>query len=138
MKEWGAHVTTACSTDAVELVKRLGADDVIDYKSEDVAKRIKIEPRYDVILDSVGGNLEYFTNNAGRSCSKSTYVTLMPPMLDIIDESGLALGSLRSAGTFFAMALRQVSLYRIEVMASFMITRKNLTTCQQDVFETAL
>ncbi|CAB3986922.1 reticulon-4-interacting 1, mitochondrial isoform X1 [Paramuricea clavata] len=107
MKEWGAHVTTSCSTDAVELVKRLGADDVIDYKSEDVAKRIKSEPRYDVILDSVGGQLEYFTNNAGRSCSKSTYVTLMPPMLDIIDESGLALGSLRSAGTFFAMALRQ-------------------------------
>jgi NADPH:quinone reductase-like Zn-dependent oxidoreductase len=46
MKEWGAHVTTSCSTDAVELVKKLGADDVIDYKSEDVARRIKNEPRY--------------------------------------------------------------------------------------------
>lgn len=46
MKEWGAHVTTSCSTDAVELVKRLGADDVIDYKTEDIAKRIRREPRY--------------------------------------------------------------------------------------------
>ena len=107
MKEWGAHVTTSCSTDAVELVKRLGADDVIDYKSEDVAKRVKSEPRYNVILDSVGGNLEYFSTNAGRSCSKSTYVTLMPPMLDIIDQSGIALGSLKSATTFFSMALKQ-------------------------------
>ncbi len=66
--------------------------------------------RYDVILDSVGGNLEYFSNNSGRSCSKSTYVTLMPPLLDIIDESGLALGSLKSARTFFSVALRQVGL----------------------------
>jgi NADPH:quinone reductase-like Zn-dependent oxidoreductase len=46
MKEWGAHVTTSCSTDAVELVKKLGADDVIDYKREDVARRIKNEPRH--------------------------------------------------------------------------------------------
>ena len=50
MKEWGAHVTTSCSTDAVELVKRLGADDVIDYKREDVAKRIKSEPRCLIFL----------------------------------------------------------------------------------------
>ncbi|XP_028394271.1 reticulon-4-interacting protein 1, mitochondrial-like [Dendronephthya gigantea] len=107
MKEWGAHVTTSCSTDAVELVRRLGADDVIDYKTEDVAERIKSEARYDVILDSVGGNLKYFSNKQGMSCSKSTYVTLMPPMLEYIDESGLAVGALKSAGTFFGMALRQ-------------------------------
>ncbi len=45
MKHWGAHVTTSCSTDAVELAKRLGADEVIDYKSEDVTKRIQSESR---------------------------------------------------------------------------------------------
>jgi hypothetical protein len=31
-------------------------------------------------------------------------------MLDIIDESGMALGSLKSATTFFSTALKQVSL----------------------------
>lgn len=65
-------------------------------------------PRYDVILDSVGGNLEIFTGKEGRSCGKSTYVTLMPPMLDILDESGVVLGSLRSATAFISMALKQV------------------------------
>ena len=40
MKAWGADVTTTCSTDAVELVKSLGADTVIDYRTTDVAKEL--------------------------------------------------------------------------------------------------
>lgn len=61
-----------------------------------------------MILDSVGGNLEYFTDKDGRSCRKSTYITLMPPLLDILDESGLALGALKSASTFLGTAIKQV------------------------------
>ena len=49
-----------------------------------------------------------FTGKGGRSCSRSTYVTLMPPMLNILDESGMALGSLRSATAFVSMAVQQV------------------------------
>ncbi|XP_046851069.1 reticulon-4-interacting protein 1 homolog, mitochondrial-like isoform X2 [Xenia sp. Carnegie-2017] len=106
MKEWGAHVTTSCSTDAIDLVKKLGADDVIDYKTEDLVKRLKNEPRYDVILDSVGTNLEYFKSGSKRSCNKtSKYVTLMPPLLDIVDESGLALGTLAVVNTFLRKAV---------------------------------
>ena len=37
LKAWGAEVTTVCSTDAVELVRSLGADHVIDYKTQDPA-----------------------------------------------------------------------------------------------------
>ena len=40
MKAWGADVTTTCSTDAVELVKSLGADTVIDYRTTDVVKEL--------------------------------------------------------------------------------------------------
>ena len=69
--------------------------------------------RCDVILDSVGGNLKYFSNKQGISCKRSTYVTLMPPMLEYVDESGLGLGLLRSAGTFFGMALKQVSVLTV-------------------------
>jgi NADPH:quinone reductase-like Zn-dependent oxidoreductase len=49
-KALGAHVTGVCSGKNVELVKSLGADEVIDYTKDDFAKRPE---RYDVFLDNV-------------------------------------------------------------------------------------
>ncbi len=49
-KALGAHVTGVCSGRNIELVKSLGADEVIDYTKEDFAKRPE---RYDVFLDNV-------------------------------------------------------------------------------------
>ncbi len=50
-KAFGAHVTGVSSTATVELVRSIGADDVIDYTREDFADR---GTRYDVILDIAG------------------------------------------------------------------------------------
>jgi len=47
----GAEVTGVCSTTNVELVRSLGATDVVDYTAEDFTDR---RARYDVILDNVG------------------------------------------------------------------------------------
>jgi NADPH:quinone reductase-like Zn-dependent oxidoreductase len=51
-KVFGAHVTGVCSTTKVDLVRSLGADQVIDYAREDFADG---QQRYEVILD-IGGN----------------------------------------------------------------------------------
>jgi NADPH:quinone reductase-like Zn-dependent oxidoreductase len=49
-KAMGARVTAACSGRNVDLVRRLGADEVIDYTKENVAAR---GPRYDVVFGAV-------------------------------------------------------------------------------------
>jgi NADPH:quinone reductase-like Zn-dependent oxidoreductase len=50
-KHFGAHVTAVCNTKNVELVRALGADDVVDYLREDFTKSGKT---YDVVFDAVG------------------------------------------------------------------------------------
>ena len=52
-KTFGAEVTGVCSTRNVELVKSLGADHVIDYKTTDYTKE---DARYDLIVDNVGNH----------------------------------------------------------------------------------
>ncbi len=47
----GAHVTAVCTTKNIELMRSLGADEVIDYTQEDFTKNGE---SYDVVLDAVG------------------------------------------------------------------------------------
>src|SRR5437879_8479748 len=49
-KAYGAIVTGVCSTSKVEMVRSIGADQVIDYTRDEIAGR------YDVIIDT-GGNM---------------------------------------------------------------------------------
>ncbi len=50
-KHFGAHVTAVCNTKNVELVRSLGADEVVDYLQEDFTENGRT---YDVVFDSVG------------------------------------------------------------------------------------
>ena len=50
-KAFGAVVTGVCSTSKMDLVKSIGADDVIDYTREDFAEGAR---RWDLIIDNAG------------------------------------------------------------------------------------
>lgn len=51
LKHYGVYVTAVCNGENAELVKSLGADKVIDYKTEDFTKD---DERYDFVFETVG------------------------------------------------------------------------------------
>ncbi len=57
-KALGAEVTAVCSTRNVDLVRSLGAADVVDYRHDDF---VVGGPRFDVMIDNVG-------NRTAREC----------------------------------------------------------------------
>jgi NADPH:quinone reductase-like Zn-dependent oxidoreductase len=50
-KSLGAEVTGVCSTRNVDLVRSIGAAEVVDYTRDDFARRPQ---RYDVVIDTIG------------------------------------------------------------------------------------
>jgi NADPH:quinone reductase-like Zn-dependent oxidoreductase len=50
-KHFGAEVTGVCSAQNADMVRSIGADHVIDYRSEDFTKNGR---RYDIIVDTAG------------------------------------------------------------------------------------
>jgi NADPH:quinone reductase-like Zn-dependent oxidoreductase len=53
-KHIGAYVTTTVSTDAVDMAKKLGADEVIDYKAQQFENLLH---DFDAVFDTVGGEV---------------------------------------------------------------------------------
>lgn len=74
-KHYGAEVTGVCSTTNVELVKSLGADQVIDYTQEDFAESGET---YDVVFDAVGKSS--FSRSKNSLKKEGLYLTTLPTL----------------------------------------------------------
>ena len=88
-KYYGAEITAVCNTRNLEIVKLLGADEVIDYTKEDFTKNGQI---YDVVIDAVGkssffrckkllkpGGI-YFSTDLGF-LSQNIFLALLTPII---------------------------------------------------------
>jgi NADPH:quinone reductase-like Zn-dependent oxidoreductase len=72
-KYYGAQVTGVCSTTNKELVKSLGANNVIDYKEENFTKNGQT---YDIIFDAVGKSS--FSKCKNSLTQTGIYLTTVP------------------------------------------------------------
>lgn len=91
--EINSQIIATCSEDAICLVKELGANYVIDYKSENADEELVASGPYDLILDCAGLGQEYANK---LNWSFSNYVTFTSPMLRNFDSHGLAAGAIRN------------------------------------------
>jgi len=85
-KHLGAEVTGVCSTSNLEMVKNLGADEVIDYTRQD---SVSEGVHYDFMLDSVG---KFRTSKLKYACKKAL---TQSGMYVSIDDGDLKLDSRR-------------------------------------------
>lgn len=69
-KTYDTEVTGVCSTTNLEMVRSIGADNVIDYRKEDFTERTD---EYDIIFDAVRKNT--FANCKNALTSRGIYVT---------------------------------------------------------------
>jgi NADPH:quinone reductase-like Zn-dependent oxidoreductase len=73
----GCHVTVTCSGPNVELCKSLGADEVIDYRTQDVVQTLARKgQQYDLIVDNVFANADIYWSSHKYLKPEGRYVTI--------------------------------------------------------------
>lgn len=84
-KALGAYTATTVSTDDVEHAKTLGADEVIDYKSQDFSESLQ---DFDAVFDTVGGEV---TDKSFKVLKKGGVIVSMlgQPNEELAREAGV-------------------------------------------------
>ncbi|MNP00435.1 Quinone oxidoreductase 1 [compost metagenome] len=89
-KSFGAEVTAICSAGNFELVKSLGADQVIDYTKEDITTK---DERYEIVFDAVG------------KVSKSKYKKVLTTNGSYVTVDGQGIAKIRNEDILFLQEL---------------------------------
>jgi NADPH:quinone reductase-like Zn-dependent oxidoreductase len=118
-RHFDAHVTAVCNTQNVELVRSLGADDVIDYLQEDFTKNGET---YDVVFDAVGKQsfrrCRRSLRQGGSFISTDLGFMWHLPVLILVTryfgdrKAALGIGRYRKQDLVFLKALLEAGAYR--------------------------
>ena len=84
-KNLDAYVATTASSDDKEFVQNLGADEVIDYKSQDFEELVH---DYDAVYDTVGGQTYTKSFKVLKKCGIIVSM-LEPPNSDLMEKFGV-------------------------------------------------
>ncbi|XP_033095584.1 reticulon-4-interacting protein 1 homolog, mitochondrial-like [Anneissia japonica] len=103
VKAWNGKVSTTCSTSAVDMVKKLGANHVYDYKQSDFQNSLLKAGGFDLILDTIGGPTEDLSMELLKSGSQ--LISLVSPFMADMDRYGAVVGSLSASTTMFKKAM---------------------------------
>jgi len=97
-KYYGARVTAVCSSSNFELVKSLGADEVIDYTKEDYTKNGVV---YDLIFDVLGKSS--FSKNVNILADKGYYLLGSPKFTESMRGFWVSLTTGKTVVSTFAL-----------------------------------
>lgn len=144
VKYFDAKVTAVCNTQNVEIVKSLGADQVIDYLTQDFTK---IDQKFDLIFDAVGKSSFwkckpvlkkhgiYISTELGKN-SENIFLALLTPLFKgkkvlfplptIKKEDVIFLKKLVEAGRFKPLFDRSFHLDNIVDAYKYVETRQKI------------
>lgn len=124
-KTFGAHVTGVCSTRNVEMVRSIGADEVIDYTQQDFTKSdLSSNQRYDLILDCVANHSfsesRRVLNTQGRLVGVGAPhdVSMMAILAGMIKDTWLSVFGSQKAVMFIAKSSQEDLALVGELIAS--------------------
>ena len=108
-KLYKCHVTGICSGRNADFVKSLGADEIIDYGAQDVAKTLldgrPQGKKYDIYIDCVGGT-EMFNHWTDLLHTSGAYITIVGDK-----TSRTAMGGPLTYFTYPSQVLRHIRGY---------------------------
>ncbi len=116
----GAYVYTTCSSKNFDLVKKLGADKIIDYKKEDFVETIMKDTNnkgVDVIFDTVGGETLAKSIDAAKPFARIASI--------VRDSRDLPMASLYMKNISLHFVFVQSNRYKLDTMRD-LIEREQL------------
>ncbi|KAG9289518.1 hypothetical protein G9A89_002291 [Geosiphon pyriformis] len=138
-----AHVTAICSGKNASIVEILGADHLVDYKTQDFSEALKSEREtFDLVLDLIGGEDNY-TKSIALLKKQGVFVTAVGPD-ETIGEQKLGISKLLSVvGTSLWRKASSLRGYRsilglpFEDFAKLVpyLERREIVTLVSQVFE---